>query len=86
MLRELRGVLENGSAQMGELIVLHDLGETKRRKFKRFMGEAGDMHHMGRKYPRLQLLTVADILEGRRFDTPGAVGRQHGQTKMQFQE
>ena len=59
------------------------MGGTKLRNFKRFMAEEGDRYHMGRKFPRLQLLTVSDILKGRRLDTPGAVGRQQGQTRMQ---
>ena len=38
--------------------------------------EAGDLEvepHMN-PYPRMQLVTVPDIFEGKRFRTPGAVG------------
>ena len=55
---------------------MEPLGATKDRNFRRFMAEAGDLdieRHMN-PYPRMQLLTVADILEGKRFRTPGAVG------------
>ena len=75
--RALRGVLENETAQLAGLIIMEPLGATKDRNFRRFMAEAGDMEieqHMN-PYPRMQLLTVADILEGKRFRTPGAVGR-----------
>ena len=75
--RALRGVLENGAAQMVGLIVLEPLGATKERNFARFMAEAGDMEIRGHMnpYARMQLLTVEDILDGKRFRTPGAVGR-----------
>jgi len=75
--RALRGVLENGAAQLAGLIIMDSLGETKTRNFTRFMAEAGDMEVPGHMnpYPRMQLLTVEDILDGQRFRTPGAVGR-----------
>ena len=75
--RGLRGVLENETAQMAGLIIMEPLGATKDRNFRRFMAKAGDLEveqHMN-PYPRMQLLTVEDILEGKRFRTPGAVGR-----------
>ena len=75
--RALRGVLESETAQMAGLIIMEPLGTTKARNFARFMAEAGDLEvaqHMN-PYPRMQLLTVPDILEGKRFRTPGAVGR-----------
>ena len=33
-------------------------------------------------YPRMQLLAVPEILEGKRFDTPGAVGKGDPQKRM----
>lgn len=80
--RALRGVLENDEAQMAGLIVLHPLGETKARNFRAAMAEAGDLEADGRLYPRMQLLTVAQILDGTKFDTPGAVGRTGGQQAL----
>lgn len=31
---------------------------------------------MGRLYPRMQILSIPEIFDDRRFDTPGAVGRK----------
>ena len=45
------------------------------RNFRRFMDEAGDMDVMGVKYSRMQMLSVPEILEGKRFVTPSVVGR-----------
>ena len=39
------------------------------------MADAGDLDVMGVKYPRMQVLTVADILDGKRFHTPSVAGR-----------
>ena len=73
--RELRGVLDNDQALMAGLIVLDPFGPTKERNIRRFMADAGDMDVMGVKYPRMQVLTVADILDGKRFHTPSVAGR-----------
>ena len=73
--RELRGVLDNDQAVMAGLIVLDPFGQTKERNVRRFMADAGDLDVMGVKYARMQVLTVADILEGKRFHTPGVAGR-----------
>ena len=75
VVRELRGVLDNDQAVMAGLIVLEPLGERKERNFRKFMADAGDLDVLGMKYSRMQLLTVDDILEDKRFHTPGAVGR-----------
>lgn len=75
--RALLGVLENETAQLAGLIIMEPLSPAKTRSWKSFMAQAGDLEieqHMN-PYPRMQLLTVADILEGKRFRTPGAVGR-----------
>ena len=77
--RALKGVLEADDALMAGLIVLHPLGETKARNFRVAMGEAGDVDIAGVPYPRMQMLTVEDILAGARFATPGAVGRGEAQ-------
>ena len=73
--RELRGVLDNDHAKMAGLIVMHPFGHTKERNIRRFMADAGDMDVMGVKYPRLQVLTVEEILDGKRFHTPSVAGR-----------
>ena len=73
--RELRGVLDNDHAKMAGLIVMHPFGHTKERNIRRFMADAGDMDVMGVKYPRMQVITVAEILDGKRFHTPSVAGR-----------
>ena len=42
------------------------------------MAEAGDVDIMGTPYPKLQMLSIDEILEGQRFITPGVVGRSVG--------
>ncbi len=79
VVRELRGVLEREEASMAGLIIMDPLNVTKMRNFKREMATAGDVTISGVYYPRMQLLTVPEILEGRRFDTPGVVGKQEAQ-------
>ena len=73
-LRALRGVLETGVAELAGQIVMDPLGDAKVRNFRRFMAEAGDMDVMGVKYPRMQMISVPEILEGKRFVTPSVVG------------
>ena len=73
--RALRGVLENNNAQMAGLIVLNPPGARQRANFEREMAQAGDLDIAGARYPRMQLLTVSEILDGRRFHTPGVAGR-----------
>ncbi len=72
---ELRGVLDNDMAIMAGLIVMEPLSATKDRNFKRFMAEAGDLDVLGVHYPKMQILTVAEILEGKRFMTPSVAGK-----------
>ena len=74
-IRELRGVLDNDEALMAGLILLEPFGPTKERNARRFMAEAGDLNVMGVRYSRMQILTAAEILEGKRFNTPGVAGR-----------
>ncbi len=75
--RDLRGVLERDSAQMAGLIVMDDLGDRKKANFAREMAQAGDMDALGMKYARMQMLTVQEILDGKRFLTP-SVARGKG--------
>jgi hypothetical protein len=69
-LRALKGVLDNDEALLGGLIVLHPLGVHKARNFNKFMADAGLLKIGPAHYPKLQILTVAEILEGKRFETP----------------
>ncbi|TCD00642.1 site-specific DNA-methyltransferase [Erythrobacteraceae bacterium CFH 75059] len=70
VVRSLRGALERDQAEMAGLIVMDDLGDRKTKNFLREMGEAGDMDVNGVLYHRMQLLTVPEILAGKRFNTP----------------
>ncbi len=83
VVRDLRGVLENDSALMAGLIIMEPLGVAKERNFKRFMAEAGSLEVHGMTYPRMQILTVAEILEGKRPATPNvAAGRREAQPRL----
>jgi len=75
VVRELRGVLDNDDALLAGLVILEPLGERKERNFRKFMADAGDLDVLGMKYARMQMLTAKEILDGKRFHTPGAVGR-----------
>lgn len=79
VVRDLRGVLERDSARMAGLILMEEPGERKAANFRREMAEAGDLEVLGVRYPRMQMLTVREILGGGRFRTPSvARGRGEG--------
>ena len=73
--RALAGVREQRKAALAGLMVLQSPSAAQRRNFEREMAGAGSFEVLGTSYPRLQLLTVEEILAGRRFDTPGVVGK-----------
>ena len=81
-LRALNGVLENDEALLAGLIIMEPLGDRKERNFNRFMADAGEEVISGIPYPRLQMLTVEQILSGKRFKTPGVVGRGSDQMTL----
>ena len=83
VLRSLLGVLEAGDALMAGLILLEPLGERKDRNFRSFMAKAGDLEVKGRPYAKMQMLTIADILDGKRFDTPYIYGK-HGDSQLRL--
>lgn len=66
--RDLRGVLEREDAQIGVLITLQEATQPMRSE----IASAGfyDSPGWGRRYPRLQLLTIAQLLDGHRVDMP----------------
>ena len=74
-LRALIGALEISDAKMAGLIVMEDLGSRKRRNFQNEMDAAGAIEINGDSYPRVQMLTVAEILNGARFKMPNVRGR-----------
>ena len=80
--RALRGVLDYDDALMAGLIVLHPPAERQARNFERFMAEAGTLDILGVEYSRMQVLTVAEILDGKRFMTPTVSGRHEPQPRL----
>ena len=74
-LRALHSVLEREEALMAGLITMQTITGRKRTNFMRLIAEAGDLELQGKLYPKVQILSVPEILEGWRFNTPGAVGR-----------
>ncbi len=81
-LRALQGVPDNDEALMAGLIIMDPPGPTKDRNFHRDMAQAGDLEVGGVKYSRMQMLTAGEILEGKRFHTPGVVGRGLQQPRL----
>ena len=73
--RALRSVLQYENIQMAGLILLNEPGAQQKKNFLQTMALAGHVRIASLDYPRLQLLTVADILHGRRFNMPRPVGR-----------
>ncbi len=71
--RDLRGVIEREKAEIGVLITLEDATKPMRTEaaaagiYKSPWGKRGseDLH-----YPRLQILTIAELLEGKGIDYP----------------
>ena len=84
VVRDLRGVLERDNAVMAGLIVMEGLSHRKTMNFVREMSSAGDLMIEGLPYPKMQMLTVQEILNGKRFNTPGAVGRGERQPVLPF--
>ena len=82
--RALRGVLDHDDALMAGLIVMHPLSTQKARNFERFMGEAGSLDILGVEYPRMQILTVSEILDGKRFHTPTVAGKHEPQPVLPY--
>ena len=74
-LRALHSVLEREEALMAGLITMHKVEGRKRTNFQRLIAESGSLDILGKDYPRMQILSVPEIIEGWRFNTPGAVGR-----------
>ncbi len=72
--RDLRGVLERDEAKMAGLIV-RELSSTKRRNFLQEMSAAGMLETISAEYPRMQILTLVEVLNGKRFSTPHPIGK-----------
>ncbi len=66
--RDLRGVIERENAAMGVLISFHEPTKAMRKE----AAEAALYHSPGwnKKYPRIQLVTVAELLSGKGIQCP----------------
>ena len=61
------------------MITMQPTKETQARNFARFMADAGIL---GIEYPKMQILSVGEILEGKRFQTPTVAGRHELEPRM----
>ena len=52
---------------------------TQLRNFRREFSSAGSLEVLGKAYPKMQMLTVTEILKGKRFLTPTVSGRKTAQ-------
>lgn len=66
--RDLRGVLERENAAIGVLIAMEPF--TKPMQTEAVTAGFFESQVWGKKYPMLQLLTIADLLAGKRIDMP----------------
>ena len=67
--RDLRGVIERENAQIGVLISM----EHPTREMRKEAASAGFYKSPWGMHPRIQILTVEELLEGKRIDYPPAV-------------
>ena len=74
-LRALAGVIDQEDYPMGGFITRKTLGRLKEQNFLDFCRTKGEIEINGVSYPRLQILSVGEILEGSRFQTPMIRGR-----------
>ena len=86
VMRELRGALERDEAAMAGLIVMEPLSDRKQQNFMREASSVGMLDVMGVEYPRMQILSVPDIVAGQSFLTPTVSGRGTGQGSLSLRE
>ena len=77
--RDLRGVLDREKAEIGVLISMEE--PTKQMRAEAAGAGFYVSSAWGRKYPRLQVVTVAELLEGKRIDYPPS-----GQVNVTFKK
>ena len=80
----LHSVLERDEALMAGLIIMEPLGCRQMNNFQKLIAQAGDLDVPGsaHPYPRIQILSVPEILEGKRFHTPTPMGRAESSQKQ----
>ena len=80
--RALKGVLSRDDALMAGLIIMEPLNGAKARNFNREMMDLKPVNILGIDYPRMQILTVGEILQGQGFKTPTVSGRHEQQPRF----
>jgi len=81
-LRALQTVMEYNGAEMAGFIIMEPLGDRQRKNFHQLMAKTGDLVVSGKAFPRMQMLTVQEILDGQRFYTPFSRGKQDLQISL----
>ena len=71
----LNSVLQYENVQMAGLVTLHQPGAQQMKNFQQKMALADDVEIAGRLYPRMQMLTVDEILNGAKFNMPSPAAR-----------
>lgn len=71
--RDLRGVIEREKAEIGVLITLDDASKPMRTEAT----SAGFYKSPWGNHPRLQILTIAELLDGKRIDYPPTINVTH---------
>ena len=85
VLYRLRGVMAREKAEMAGLIVMNPPGSSSQAEnFANQMAAAGVLDVLGVLYPRMQMLTVAEILDGKHFKTPSVAASSIKQTPFSF--
>lgn len=74
-LRALAGIIDEQDFPLGGFITLKTLGRRQREHFEDFCRTKGTIIINRKEYPRLQVLCVEEILEGKRFNTPLVRGK-----------
>ncbi len=82
VLRSLHGVIERDDALLGCLIVQHQPSRRQQQGYEQEIIGAGTVELNGREYPRLQVLSVPEILDGKRPAVPAPVGRHEPQPAL----
>jgi site-specific DNA-methyltransferase (adenine-specific) len=82
VLRELRGVVDREDALLGCLIVQYPPSKQQQRQYDKEIIGAGTIKLNGWEYPRLQVLSVPEILEGKRPEVPRPIGRREPQPAL----
>ena len=85
-LRALAGIIDEEDYPMGGFITLKTLGRVQKQHFEDFCRSKGTVKIYGVPYPRLQLICVADLLAGKRFNTPSVSGKRSSPQMSLFGE